>query len=230
MEENEDFVITAEVGGDYVLAPSGNHVAICFGVVYCGTVPGTYNGIPNKEKKTIMLFELCNKKHTFKPENGEEPHIVAKEFTHSMGKKANMRKALVSWRGEDMTDAQAKTFNIAGLPEVPCRLNVVHKTSGKGTKYVDVSSISPLEEEAVLPEMHYPKTVFSILKTPFNVDAFNALPQWIQDKIKKSDEYASILNPNSIDAATSVAVADTTTTENVVTPAPAPTKKRRTPF
>lgn len=198
---SDQIVINAKVGGNIVLPPAGNHIAICCGMVVLGTQEETYEGHVKKQLKIQLWFELCEKMHVFDEKKGPEPFIVRKEYTLSMNAKASFRKMLESWRCSAFTNKEAETFNIALLLGSACRLNVIIKKSGAGNDYSDIASISMVGDNDVIPEKgFYPQTIFT-LNAPFQKETFNTLPTWIQDKIKKSDEYKSFENPNASDAA-----------------------------
>jgi hypothetical protein len=75
------------------------------------------------------------------PETGEYIDI-AKEYTVSMGEKANLRKDLQTWRGKPYTPEQID----AGVPLDKLTgnhalLTVSHRTSGKGRTYANITAI-----------------------------------------------------------------------------------------
>lgn len=67
---------------------------------------------------------------------------IAKEYTVSMGEKANLRKDLTTWRGRPYTPEQIE----AGVPLDKLTgnhalLTISHRTSGKGRVYANITAI-----------------------------------------------------------------------------------------
>lgn len=186
--ENEEVV--GDVG-NFTLAPAGNHAAICVSVVVIGTVPTKYKGHDKMQKVVRLGFELPLKKHVFNEAKGEEPFVVYKEYTLSMGDNSNLKKMIDSWRGEKLTKEEAKKFNIVKLLGCECMCNVVVKTSESGKQYNDVATVTPVPDGLDVPEQTNKNTLFNF-NAPFKLEAFNSLPEFIQNKIKSSDEYKAL--------------------------------------
>lgn len=65
----------------------------------------------------------------------------------------------------------------------PCTVTVAHKKSGKAK----IGSITPPMKGMVIPELKNQPKFFDT--TEPDMDIFNSLPQWIQDKIKSNLDY-----------------------------------------
>lgn len=175
-------------GSTFEPVPAGNHVARCYQMIHIGTI---VENIPGKGTKTLnkvrITFELPNKLKEFKQGEGEKPMSIGKDFTLSMNEKANLRKVLESWRGKAFTEDQAKSFDITKVLGKACLLNVIHKTSGGGKLYAEISSITPIPEGMTAPSQVNPSWEFNY--TPFIEAEFNKVPEWLQKKMKESHEY-----------------------------------------
>lgn len=170
------------------LIPADNYMATCYQMIYIGTVPEEYQGEQKQVPKVLLTWEIPAIMKVFKEERGEEPAVVTKEFSFSMGEKANLRKFLGNWRGKNLTNDEAAAFNIAVLLGQPCMLNVIHKTSEKsGSTYQDVGSASKLPSGMPPPARINPSLEFDVRE--WDQEKFDRLPEWIQNKIKTSDEY-----------------------------------------
>jgi hypothetical protein len=172
------------------IVPAGNHVARCYSMVEIGTVTSEYMGEEKSLKKVRVSWELPFKKKVFKPENGEQPYSISKEYTLSMYEKANLRKDLESWRGQGFSEEQAKSFDISKLLGKPCMLNVIHKTSNKGNKYAQVSSITPIPEGMTCPAQINP--IFELSYSDWSDDKFNSLAEWIRKEMESTPEFKMI--------------------------------------
>ncbi len=185
-------IIAQNKGGDFVLIPAGNHIARCYGMVEIGTIKeetGIYAG--KESHKVRISWETPHECHDFG--KGLQPFSVHKEFTLSMNEKATLRKMLESWRGKSFTEQEAESFDITKLLGKPCMINVIHKTSGKGSTYADISSIATIPKGLDCPEQVNPTVELSF--DNWSQVTFDSLPDFIKDKIKKSKEYAALTSP-----------------------------------
>lgn len=173
-----------------VLIPAGNHLARCYAMVEIGTVKedtGLYAG--KEMHKVRVSWETPHECHDFG--KGLQPFSISKEFTLSMHEKATLRKFLESWRGKAFTDAEAEKFDITKLLGVACMINVIHKISGKGTTYAEISSVAALPKGFECPAQVNPRLELSFDK--WDQKVFESLPGFIKDKIKTSKEYAEMI-------------------------------------
>lgn len=118
--------------------PDGQYVAVCADVVDLGYNVEQYQNNPPELKDKLALVYLT-------VDDDGKVREISREFTASIGKKANLRKWLEDWRGKAYTEAEVKQ---AGIPlekmaGVPCMVSVTHKTSKSGSEYAYLMSISP---------------------------------------------------------------------------------------
>lgn len=185
-------IIAENKGSDYALIPAGNHLARCYGMVEIGTIKeetGIYAG--KEQHKVRITWETPHECHDFG--KGLQPFSISKEFTLSMNEKATLRKMLESWRGKSFTEDEAKRFDITKLLGVACMINVIHKTSSKGSTYADISSIATLPKGLECPELINER--FELSFDNWNQIKFDSLPDFVKDKIKSSKEYKAMTMP-----------------------------------
>lgn len=116
--------------------PLGTQQAVCCYVVQ-GPEEKDMNGFD--QPKVIIGWELAELM------SDKRPFMISRKFTLSLGKKANLRKFLDSWRGVAFTQEELQGFDLEKLIGVNCLLNLaegVSKTTGK--VYVNVLSAMPL--------------------------------------------------------------------------------------
>ena len=177
-------------GGDFQLAPVGNHIARCVQVIDLGTQRDSFEGKPKIMHKVRISWELPEEKAVFDEEKGEEPFLVSKEYTLSLSDRANLRHDLESWRGRDFTEKELEAFDIDKLLGAPCMLNVIHKKSAKKRDYVAITSVTRLPK-SVKPK-DVPKQILPSVKYMIEDgrnDVFKALPDFIKAKIMVSEEW-----------------------------------------
>lgn len=176
------------------LIDAGNYVARCYQMIEIGTVDEVILGQTKTLKKVRIGWELPIELKVFDPAKGEQPKVISKEFTLSLNEKATLRKTLASWRGKDFTEGEAKAFDITVLIGVPCMLNIIHKPSKDGSKvYEEIGSISPMPKGFECPAQINPS--FLLDYDDFQEEKFNALPDFIKDKMRNSVEFVKMKQP-----------------------------------
>lgn len=177
-------------GKDFQPVEAGTYTARCYSMIHIGTVIEEYNGEKKEANKVRLTFELPTEMKVFKEENGEQPQVIGKDFTLSMHEKAGLRKFLSSWRGKAFTDDEAKAFDITKLLGVACTLGITHKVSKTGKTYAEISSVSTLMKGMAIADQINSSFEFSVAE--FDQAKFDALPQFIRDKVITSREYLAM--------------------------------------
>lgn len=183
------------------LIEAGTYFARCYQMIDLGTQIGEYQGKETRSRKILLGFELPTEQRTFKDKDGNEnesPCVLSREFTLSLGDKSKLLPFLQAWRGKDFTPDQVKKFDVTVLLSVSCMIGVGVGTSKKGTQYNEITGITPVMKgftpiPAILEATEF--TMFhenGTLSENFNTAIFDRLPEWIQLKIKASEEYKSL--------------------------------------
>lgn len=172
---------------------TGNYPARCYSMIHIGTVDEVILGVTKTLNKVRITWELPSELKVFKEENGEQPHVISKEFTLSMHEKATLRNFLKNWRGKDFSEEEAKSFDIEKLIGAPCMLNITHKKSKDGTKtYAEIGSISTMPKGFPCPEQINPSFVWTY--EDFDSEKFNSLPDFLKAKMVNSVEYKQAIS------------------------------------
>jgi len=189
---NKTSIIASSTGGsNYEPIPAGTYVARCYSMIHMGTIKESYMGEEKYVNKVRLTFELPTELKVFKEENGEQPQVISKEFTLSLGDKSNLRAFLNSWRGKALTEEECKSFDIAVLAGKACTLSIIHKTSKvSGKTYAEIASIGGVMKGMDVPAIMNPEMVFSV--TNFDQVAFDSFPDFIKEKIQSSNEYKAV--------------------------------------
>lgn len=174
----------------YTPAPAGTHMARCYQVIQLGTHDEEYMGKPIKSNKLTLRFELPMETKVFKEDEEAKPISVSRDFTFSMGPKANLRKLVEGIIGTTLTDEEAYGFDVEKLAGMACLITIKHKTSLKTGKVRDeISGASPLMKGQVCPSQVNKTKILTF--GSWSNEVFDSLPQFIKDKITSSDEYKS---------------------------------------
>jgi len=185
-------ILASSTGGsNYEPIAAGTYVARCYSMVHLGTIKESYMGEEKYVNKVRLTFELPTELKVFKEENGEQPQVISKEFTLSLGDKSNLRAFLNSWRGKALTEDECKSFDIAVLAGKACTLSIIHKTSKvSGKTYAEIASIGGVMKGMDVPAIMNPEMVFSV--NNFDQVAFDSFPDFIKEKIQSSNEYKAV--------------------------------------
>lgn len=168
-------------GGGFDPVEAGVHHAICYGVVDLGTqFSEVYN---NETHKVLIMWELPFER--IQIENKDLPRAISRRFTLSLGKKANLRGVLESWRGRPFTDTELDGFDLKNLLGVNCQINVIHNTNN-GKTYANVSSVMPLPKGT---GKHTPENEFQYFSMEDGMEIPDNFPEWVSDVIQKSAEF-----------------------------------------
>lgn len=174
-------------GGDSELPPEGVYLARCYKMVDIGTQTEQSQFGTKENRKIYLYWELLQTADGEKVamESGD-PFSIFNSYKLSMHPKANLRKHLDSWRGKKFTDEEAAEFDITKLLDKFCLLQITHSQSKDGQKtYANVDGIMTTKKKVDgVNEI----SSFSI-ENP-DMDVFNDLPDWMQEKIENAPEWS----------------------------------------
>jgi len=154
---------------------------------------------PGKKRKVQFIFELPTELHEFERGDGLKPFYARSIYNLSMNEKAVLRRDIESWAGKKMSNEIAENFDIFTLLGKPCMVNITHVTKGDAT-YANIIGMSPVPKGLVCPPAFNSALCYNTEE--HDDDVFNQLPEFIQDKIKMSDEWiARISKPIPVERA-----------------------------
>lgn len=197
MSTKTQIIASSTGGSNYEPIAAGTYVARCYSMIHMGTIKESYMGEEKFVNKVRLTFELPTELKVFKEENGEQPQVISKEFTLSLGDKSNLRAFLNSWRGKALTEDECKAFDIAVLAGKACTLSIIHKTSKvSGKTYAEIASIGGVMKGMQVPDLINPQMVFSV--NNFDQVAYDSFPDFIKEKIASSQEYQAIVKTSPV--------------------------------
>lgn len=163
---------------DFKRIPPGSHIAVCDIVADIG-LQETFFGT---KRQVYLRFEVPQERWKYEKDGKqmEGPGVIGNFYTASMSNKANLRKLLEGWRSKQFTKEEAERFDISSVLGKPCMLAVTESESNDGTKYSNISSISPLPKGMPAPGAELPL----LLYYEGDKSMFAALPEWIRKKIE----------------------------------------------
>jgi hypothetical protein len=182
--------ITASNNGGTTYEPisEGVFTATCYSIVDLGDQYS--EKFSNTSRKVLITWELPDE--TIEIEGEILPRAISKEYTLSLNDKANLKKDLEAWRGKKFTEDELKGFDLENVLGKSCQLQIIHTSKGDKT-YANIAAIMGLPK-GLKPGAPKNPTVYFDLEAEDAMAKLNTLPTWVQDKVKKSSNYAAMVN------------------------------------
>lgn len=182
------------------IVPEGTHIARVIGFIHVGTAEDSFKGEKKMFNKIRLTWEFPEETHVFKEGDVPKPFVHSEEYTFSMGKKSNLLPIIEGMIGTSLSEEEAYNFNFESLIGLACIVSIKYKKSSKGNVFPKVGSTTSLMKGQVCKDAFNPYKVLTFEN--WDEEYFNSLPEFIKDKIKRSEEYKSmkgIIDPISSD-------------------------------
>ena len=138
------------------------------------------------QRKMMVIWELLDETIEI---NGEKlPRTISKEYSFSLHEKSGLRKDLQAWRGKPFTEEELQGFDLTAILNVPCQLQIILEERN-GNKYNNIASIMALPKGMTIAKLE--STCHFDLEDTQTWKNWNKIPNWIQEKIKKANNYES---------------------------------------
>lgn len=158
----------------------GVYIGICVGVIDLGE---QFSEKFNKYNNEVQIvWELVGE--TVEVDGEQKPRQLSRTFTMAAGSKSKLRAVVSSWNGVQYSDEQFGDLDLFTQVGRPCQLNVVLNDTGE---YANVDSVIPLPKGMPAPTTSTPLILWNM--DEWTDEGFAALPEWVQEKIKKSTNY-----------------------------------------
>lgn len=179
---------------------AGTYPAVCIGIVDLGE---QYSETFKKySDKLLIIWEIPSQ--TIEIDGENKPRWLSKDFAASLHEKSNLHKMLVSWRGKAFTERELMEdengfmqFSVLDMLGTGCFLQVIVEEKDSGS-YNRITSVISLPAGMAAPTTETPLIAFDM--DSWDDEVFNSLPEWIQERIKKSTQYQKLHVPtDSVD-------------------------------
>ena len=178
------------------LPEAGATVGVLYSLVDLGHQKTNWDNQEKWTPKVRLTFELPDQTDEFEvEENGkrttvQKPMVVSIEQTRSLGEKASLRKLLEQWRGQTFTSKELQAFSLKKLLGKPAMLTLIHKTSQQGRQYCAIAGASKLPKGMKAPATTTNDQLYYEIEQG-EAGQFNDMPDWLQEKIRASKEFAT---------------------------------------
>jgi len=180
-------IAKAKTGGNFELIPEDQHLARCVLVADIGTHESTYGA----KHQCLIGWEFPDVLQVYDADKGEEPSMLSAFYTLSLSEKANLRHMLESWRGRAFTADELEGFDLFCLCGIGCLVQVVHAAKANGDMRAKIQSVTKLHKSMTVPAQVCPSRKFDLAES--TADDFEALPEWIREKVKESAEWTEFM-------------------------------------
>lgn len=158
----------------------GVYIGICVGVIDLGEqYSETFKKYSNDVK---IVWELAGE--TVEVDGEQKPRQLSKDFAIATNKKGKLRAFLSSWNGKQYSDEEFAELELFDQLGKACQLNVVLNDTGE---YANIDNLMPLPKGVPVPTTATPFIQWDM--NNWDDEIFKSLPDWVQEKIKKSTQY-----------------------------------------
>lgn len=172
----------------------GVYMAVCVYSIDLGEQLCEYKDKGKSYNNQVQLvFELTGE--TVEIDGKQEPRTLSRTFNFAQSKNSGLRKFVQSWFGKQLSDEAFAEFDTNDLVGMPAQLSVILNESGE---YANIDGIMQLPKGMSAPAPTLPLIRFDM--DPWSDAVFAQLPEWAQEKVKKSTQYQKLHAPdNAVD-------------------------------
>ena len=160
--------------------PAGQYLAVCVGVYDLGDQYS--EKYKNYSPKIMISFDIPAV--TIEVDGKMEPRQLSREFTISGKNNSKLRAFISSWNGIQYSDEAFGEFDPLTQIGKPALINVLLNETGE---YANIDTIMPLFPGLTPPVTSTPLRVWDM--DNWDDQKLSELPEWVQEKIKKSSQY-----------------------------------------
>jgi len=187
------FVPETSSGSERELIPAMPHLAVCCGIADLGSKEKTFKGETKWKRVINIQFELAGlrDKGDYEGVAFDRPRYAGMKHNLDMSPKSWLRRDICAWIGRQLSDAEAKAFDIDQLIGKPCILSFQHSDCGK---WSNIAGIMPIMAGQVAPRLEAIPYSYSIERDGLNFPAGLDAPQasWVKTAVLESPEGAKM--------------------------------------
>lgn len=171
--------------------PGGTYLAVCVYSIDLGEQLCAFKESKSYKNQVQLGFELYGQ--TVEIDGKQEPRILSRTFSVSVSNKSSLRAFVSAWDGKQYSDDEFNNFDTNMLVGRTAMLSVVLSEDGA---YANIASALQIPAGFQQPTATTPLIRFDI--EPWDQPSFDALPEWAQEKVKKSTQYQKMHAPNTV--------------------------------
>lgn len=169
---------------EYEQLEEGTYPARCIGLFDLGTQTHEKFG---SNRMIYVAFEILDEEK----EDGS-PFIMGMFMTVKFTAKATLGKILKSWFGIEI--GKDETYEFEEFENAAAMVTVQNKTNDEGEEKNKIIAVARVPKKMKVGEAQNDFVEFSL--DNFKKSTFDQLPEWLQDRIKESEEWPSVYGKN----------------------------------
>lgn len=169
----------------------GTYIGLCVGIYSIGEQETSYNDKTRYVEQIVITFEFPGV--TIEIDGEEKPRQLSRTYTASTSERSGLRKLLKTWRGKDFASSdEMADFELTAMLGHSALIQVLQNENG----YANIESVIPLP--AGMPDPSTSTELMSFDVEDWDDKRFEALPEWIQEKIKNSTQWKEQHAPDTV--------------------------------
>ena len=170
--------------------PGGTYMGVCIAVVDLGEQYEQFD--KQKQGKYVeqcmFIFELPSER--VEVDGEDKPRwISSRRLTQSLHERSKLSSILESWRGQPLSEQEISDgFDLSAMLGQPAMLTVSIKERKDGTQRNQLTAVSGFPKGTPTPQAESELIRFDADEP--DAEALAKLPEWVQDIIAKSTQFA----------------------------------------
>lgn len=174
---------------------ASSYPARCIQVIDLGTQSG---GKYPAARKVRLGFEIPSEKRVYDENVGEEPVILGKTYTATIGPGSNLRNDLENWRGKPFTKEELERFDLSNILGATALIGVSAEPSAKDSSKIinKINTVAKPMKGHKIEDQHYESVDFNFDSGSPNWELYKFVPDFLRDWIEESPEYKAVQKNN----------------------------------
>lgn len=161
---------------------AGTYLGVCIGVIGLGEQETEWKGKTRYVEKVKFIFETPEE--TIEQDGEPRPRQLSVDFSVAKKATSRLRQFLSGWMGKVLGDDEYLDMDFYSLIGRNANLNVVRS---EDNQYANIASASPLRKSEQPVKAQAEPITFDA--DEWDNEAFEALPEYLQERLKKSTQY-----------------------------------------
>ena len=172
----------------------GTYMAVCIGVIDLGEQYKQFDKQKQGKYAEECLFLLEIPDERVQVDGEDKPRwLSSRRYTVSLHERSGLYQMLTAWRGKALSDAELDPagdgFDLMQMAGQGAMLSVSVAEKDDGSRHNKIEAVTGFPKGIPVPKIESEVLVFDA-DDP-DMEAFGKLPEWIQDIIRKSTQFAA---------------------------------------
>lgn len=180
----------------------GTYMSVCVGVIDLGEQYRQFDKQKQGKyaEECMFIFEIPSER--VQVDGEDKPRwLSSKRYTVSLHERSALYQMLTSWRGKALSDAELDPegdgFDLMQMAGQGAMLSVSVAEKDDGSRHNKIEAVTGFPKGIPVPETESEILVFDA-DDP-DMEVFGKLPEWIQDVIRKSTQFADNAPDEKVD-------------------------------